>query len=213
MNLPTMKALQDSWSEAWSGLGCEAPAGLFDSLAARYSEPHRAYHNLRHIEECFDSLGPAAHLAERLPEVQLALWFHDAIYDPRARDNEQASADLARDSLTSAGASSATSSRIHDLVLATRHRTPAQLPDGRLVADLDLAILAAPKDRFREYQEQIRMEYAWMPREEFRRRRMEILEGFLSRDAIYQTDWFKARLEQAARANIAEEISGGRNDR
>lgn len=206
-----MTGHQDSWSEAWSGLGREAPAGLFESLVARYSEPHRAYHNLRHIEECFDSLAPAKHLAERLPEVQLALWFHDAIYDPRARDNEQASAELARDSLIAAEVSGAVSSRVHDIILATRHQTRADLADGRLVADVDLAILAARHDRFREYQEQIRIEYSWMPPEEFRRRRTEILEGFLSREAIYQTDWLRTRLERRARANIAGEI--GRADR
>src|SRR5687767_15395590 len=92
-----------NWRDAWRRLGVPEPPGLLGALIARYSEPHRAYHNIRHIEECFHALAPAAHLAERLAEVHLALWFHDAIYDPRGKDNEQASADLARESGTRRG--------------------------------------------------------------------------------------------------------------
>src|SRR5687768_12043317 len=123
-----------NWRDAWSRLGVPEPPGLLSALIARYSEPHRAYHNIRHIDECFEALAPAAHLAERLAEVHLALWFHDAIYDPRRKDNEQASADLARASVIRAGAEPDTASRIHELIMATRHERPAERPDARLVA-------------------------------------------------------------------------------
>jgi predicted metal-dependent HD superfamily phosphohydrolase len=195
-----------SWRDAWKNLGVPEPAGLLNALIARYSEPHRAYHNLRHIEECFAALAHAAHLAERLPEVQLALWFHDAIYDPRASDNEQASAELAHESLIRSGADAESANRIHELIMATRHEAPVEPVDARLVSDVDLAILAAPTARFLEYQAQIRLEYSWMPKAEFQRRRTSILRGFLERTSIYQTEWFAARLENAARANIAREL-------
>ena len=195
-----------NWRDAWSRLGVPEPPGLLGALIARYSEPHRAYHNIRHIEECFHALAPAAHLAERLAEVHLALWFHDAIYDPRGKDNEQASADLARESVTRAGLEPDSASRIHELIMATRHEVPAELADARLLADVDLAILGSPGPRFLEYQAQIHQEYAWMPRDEFQRRRTMILRGFLERSAIYQTDWFAERLEKRARANIAVEL-------
>ena len=195
-----------SWREAWHAIGLEEPVGLLESLIARYEEPHRAYHNLRHIEECFEALLPASHLAGRLAETHLALWFHDAVYDPHAGDNERASADLARQNIMTAGGDDSLSGRIETLILATRHGEPADDPDARLVSDVDLAILAAPAGRFDEYQEQIRQEYSFMPHEDFQRRRREILEGFLARPAIYQTEWFAFRFEKAARANLAREL-------
>jgi predicted metal-dependent HD superfamily phosphohydrolase len=80
---------QERWSETWSHLGATAPEGLLTDLVARYSEPHRFYHTLQHLRECFSMLEPASHLASRIGEVQLALWFHDAVYDTRAQDNEE----------------------------------------------------------------------------------------------------------------------------
>ena len=79
------------------------PGSLFDALVARYGEPHRAYHNLTHIEECFRTLDLVAHRAERLGEIEMALWFHDAIYDTRSHTNEADSAAWARRALTDAG--------------------------------------------------------------------------------------------------------------
>ena len=192
----------ESWRAAWKELGVSEPYALLDSLIHRYSEPERSYHNVRHIGYCFDALTPAAHLAERLPEVQLALWFHDAIYDTHASDNEERSAALARENLAAAGVKAEAVEQIRGMIIATRHDHMGDAPDSRLVADVDLSILAAPRLRFDEYQAQIRQEYSWMPESEFHARRREILHGFLERSMIYQTAWFRERLEPAARANI-----------
>ena len=208
MSADMMQRSHGAWRDAWRASGLREPAGLLESLIARYEEPHRAYHSLRHIEECFDALAPASALAERLPELQLALWFHDAIYDPRADDNELASAGFARASVVLAGMDAAGAERVVELILATRHESPATLQDARLLADVDLAILAAGPGRFREYQIQIRQEYSFVAPDEFERRRTKILESFLSRPAIYQTKWFSTRLEQNARVNIETELDG-----
>ena len=90
---------QEQWSETWSRLGATAPDGLLTELVARYSEPHRFYHTLQHLRECFSVLDSASHLAGRLAEVQLALWFHDAFYDTHAQNNEEQSAQWAEESL------------------------------------------------------------------------------------------------------------------
>src|SRR5215475_298215 len=105
-----------NWNAAWQTLGLDPPEGLLDELRARYAEPHRAYHTLEHLRECFEALQPAATLAEHLAEVRLALWFHDAIYDTRAQDNEQRSADWARSALRAAGADPEVGDRVHALV-------------------------------------------------------------------------------------------------
>lgn len=163
------------WDDAWNALGVPAPTGLLAALEARYAEPHRAYHTAQHIDECFAVLEPAASLAHHLAELQLALWFHDAIYDPRAQDNEEQSARWAGEALVAAGAGRETAERVEALVLATRHTAPPQGSDAQLLVDVDLSILGAAEARFAEYESQIRQEYGWVPDETFRDRRTRVL--------------------------------------
>lgn len=194
------------WQEAWDRLALTPPAGLLDELTARYGEAHRAYHTMQHIAECFTTLEPAAALATHLGEVELALWFHDAVYDTRAHDNEAQSADWARASLLAAGASAGIAERVHELVMATTHRTAPEAPDARLVVDVDLSILAAAEPRFAEYERQIRQEYSWVPDDAFRERRAQVLRSFLDRPAIYGTAHFATRLETRARQNLRRSL-------
>lgn len=198
--------MEVAWADAWGRLGLSAPEGLLAQLVARYSETHRAYHTLQHLRECFEQLAPAASLARQLEEVQLALWFHDAIYDPRARDNEEQSARWARESLLEAGARPESAHRVHGLVMATRHTAVPEGADARLLVDVDLSILGAPDERFAEYERQIRVEYSWVPEADFRQRRTRVLTSFLQRPSIYSTSWFAGRLEQRARGNLSRSL-------
>jgi len=195
------------WETAWDLLGLTPPRGLLAELTARYAEPHRAYHTMQHIGECFTVLEPAESLARRPGEVMLALWFHDAIYDTRAHDNEAQSAEWARASLLAAGADAGTAERVHGLVLATTHRAAPEDPDAQLVVDVDLSILGAPDARFAEYERQIRQEYAWVPPDAFRERRARVLGSFLERPAIYGTAHFATRLETRARQNLRRSLA------
>jgi predicted metal-dependent HD superfamily phosphohydrolase len=81
-------ATHEQWLTTWRGLGAAAPSGLYEELLARYTEPHRHYHTVRHLEECFAELAAVRADAARPAEVELALWFHDAIYDTARHDNE-----------------------------------------------------------------------------------------------------------------------------
>jgi predicted metal-dependent HD superfamily phosphohydrolase len=204
---PLSPALRASWDDAWRALRASPPRGLLTELVARYSEPHRAYHTLQHLGECAVELQRAASAAERLPEVQLALWFHDAIYDTHARDNEAQSGHWARTVVTAAGVAPETAARVEALVLATRHDVPPDGVDARLLVDVDLAILGAEPPRFAEYEGQIRREYFWVPEPEFRQRRARVLGGFLARPAIYGTAAFVERLEARARTNLARSLA------
>src|SRR4030095_7297706 len=96
------------------------PDTEFDRLIGRYSEPHRAYHTVQHLEECFREFEGAFGLAESPGAVDLALFFHDAIYDTHARDNEEKSAELAREMLIGVEAPAWLLSYVHDLILVTR---------------------------------------------------------------------------------------------
>jgi predicted metal-dependent HD superfamily phosphohydrolase len=176
-----------------------ADASLYEALIKAYSEKHRHYHTLQHLEECFARFDEIADLAEHRDEVELAIWFHDAIYDPRRSDNERRSADWAQ--------ASTGSSRVHLLVMATRHEAVPQGPDEQVLVDVDLWILGAPQQRFDEYEKQVREEYGWVPRVIYRRKRREILQSFAARPAIYSTGRFVQRYEAQARANLARALA------
>ena len=197
---------QERWSETWGRLEVVAPEALLAELARRYSEPHRFYHTLQHLRECFSMLEPASHLAWRIGEVQLALWFHDAVYDTRAQSNEEESAHWAQKSLVAGGAGSDAAARVRDLVLATKHHAVPQEEDAKLVVDVDLSILGAAEPRFAEYERQVRQEYGWVTEEAFRQGRARVLASFLDSSSIYGTAWFAARLEEQARKNLSRSL-------
>lgn len=197
---------QKRWSETWGRLGVVAPEALLAELAHRYSEPHRFYHTLQHLRECFSVLEPASHLALRLAEVQLALWFHDAVYDTHAQDNEEQSARWAEQSLVAGGASADAAARVRELVLATQHSAIPQGEDAQLLVDVDLSILGAAEPRFSEYERQVRQEYGWVSEDAFRQGRARVLTSLLDRSSIYSTAWFTARLEERARENLSRSL-------
>jgi len=197
----------DRWKTTWDRLRAPAPpATLFEELIARYSEPHRRYHTVRHLDECFEKLEELEAEAERLGEIELALWFHDAIYDVRRHDNEAKSADWARAVAIEAGVAGSAADRIHALVMSTAHDAVPSRQDERILVDVDLSILGAPPQRFDEYERQIREEYSWVPEEPFRAKRREILERFLARPQIFATRTFVERYEALARANLARSV-------
>lgn len=195
------------WRATWHGLRVTAPPeGLYQDLIGRYAESHRHYHTMQHLDECFARLDEARNLAERIHEVELALWFHDAVYGTRNQDNEEQSAEWARTAVEHAGLPASVGERVYALILATKHDAEARTDDAALLIDVDLAILGATAERFDEYERQVREEYAWVPGFLFRRKRREILEAFLSRPHVYNTEHFRARYEAIARANLARAI-------
>ena len=192
------------WQGMWKELGAANPdPRLHDELIARYSEPHRRYHTLQHLGECFEKLEEVRALAEHPAEIELALWFHDAIYDVKRRDNEKKSADWARASASAAGAAAEACTRIHALVMTTRHKAVPSGCDAEILVDVDLAILGAAPQRFEEYERQVRQEYAWVPDFLYRRERKAILKDFLARPRIFSTSRFRDHYEQQARSNLA----------
>ncbi|WP_431098622.1 HD domain-containing protein [Polaromonas aquatica] len=204
----TMGLLARSWQRCTHALVPHTiESRMFGELLARYSEPHRKYHTAQHLCECLMHFEAARHLAEQPDDIEMALWFHDAIYDTQRHDNEEKSAGWARDALLAHGASAATAQRVHDLVMATRHTALPVSADEQLLVDIDLSILGAGPDRFAEYERQIRDEYAFVPAALFRQKRSEILQGFLDRPVIYSTAYFRETLEARARENLCKAIA------
>ena len=196
----------ETWRDAWRDLGCAGSDSDFHELAARYAEDHRRYHTTQHLSECLGLWRTVRALASRPGEVAVALWFHDAVYDTKRQDNEERSANLARDAVTRAGLASEVGDRVHALIMATRHDAVPTDGDMQLLVDIDLSILGADAARFDEYEHQVREEYAWVPSIMFRRTRRTILEQFLERPRIFQTEHFHQAREVAARQNLQRSV-------
>lgn len=195
------------WTALWRAAGASGnPGAPYQALCACYSGPDRFYHNLRHLADCLEEFDAAKHLAKNPTAVELALVFHDAIYDSRASDNEERSAEMAIKMLSAAGAAPALCAEVSRLTLATRHVAASVTDDAALVVDIDLSILGQPGSRFVEYEQGIRQEYSWVPPEVFAVKRAEILRRFLERERIYATDFFARKYEQPARKNLAASL-------
>jgi predicted metal-dependent HD superfamily phosphohydrolase len=197
-------AAEERWSETWCLAKLPAPSDRLARLLARYHEQHRSYHGLQHILSCLRLAAEVRGQLEDPAAVELAVWYHDAIYQPRASDNEERSAALAASELGPLCPLLVPS--ITSLILATKHQAGPASPDGQFLVDIDLAVLGSSAAEFDTYEADVRREYRWVPRALFDRKRREILQGFVDRPAIYSTRYFRDRLEASARANLARSI-------
>src|SRR4051812_17060991 len=169
-----------AWRERFAALARRLgasgePSSVGDALLAAYREPHRMYHGLAHLMDCLARLDEAPAPEPSRDQVEAALWYHDAVYDPRADDNEERSAERARRGLTEVGVPSAVAAEIARLVRLTDHRTLPEDESGRLICDIDLSILGHSPEEFDLYDAAIRAEYAWVPEKQYRDARRRIL--------------------------------------
>lgn len=201
-----MRSSLDYWLPLWQRL--EAPGDVVawhSRLLAAYSEPQRAYHTLQHLDEClrvFDE-AKASDLIKRPDHVEMALWFHDAVYDPKSGQNEALSAQMAMEAL----GDGETAREVARLILLTKSHQPGEGPDDPWIIDIDLAIFAQSPERALEYERQIREEYVWVPEDIYCEKRVEVLKGFLDREHIYLTEWARRRFEEPARENLCRLIT------
>jgi predicted metal-dependent HD superfamily phosphohydrolase len=177
-------------------------------LLERYGEPHRHYHDREHLAEMLVAIDLLHRHATDPDAVRLAAWFHDAIYDPHRKDNEEESALLAESALTGAGVAETQISRVAALVrLTTSHDPAATDADGAVLSDADLAVLASEPERYARYAADVRAEYAFVPEDAFRHGRLAVLEGLLTHGALFRTPTGHALWEERARRNVTTEIA------
>lgn len=199
--------LQTQWVRFVGGLGVSPAAAypVFDRLVAVHSEPHRQYHNLEHVAEVLKVTGRLAKFVDDPAAVQLAAWFHDAVYNPTAHDNEERSAELARACLGEMGIAGE-AEWVAELILATAHHDTLGDADTDVLLDADLAIFGAGEARYLRYADAIRREYAFVPEDEYRKGRAAVLEKFLARNRIYRTNVMHLEAEASARRNLRTEV-------
>lgn len=199
--------LERRWLSLWGWIGAIGnPIIPYEYLVMHYSEPHRAYHTLVHIEHCYQEFDKVWVHAIDHRALELAIWYHDAFYDTRAKDNEEKSAGLAIEMCDKASLGDKFAKRVYDYIMATKHAQMMTEWDAQLMVDIDLAILGQPEERFDKYELEIRQEYSWVPEDAFVRGRVEILRAFLSRPQIYSTKFFK-HYELQARDNLRRSLA------
>ena len=152
-------ATLDRWQAACAACGFAGVPRDYRSVVRGWSSWGRRYHTLGHLEACLTEFDQVRDLAVRPGEVELALWFHDAVYRTRASDNEARSAELAADIMSRRRAESGAIKRVAAAIMATRHQGNEPPGDAALVLDIDLSILGQPEDVYLEFEENVRREW------------------------------------------------------
>ena len=181
---------------------------VFLDLVAAYSSAERFYHTLEHIQHILETTEQMHSVAINFPAIQLAAWFHDVIYAPRAKDNEENSAEYAVASLIQLEIPISTVERVKSLIINTKtHQAPAADIDSQILLDSDLAILGADELKYRAYAQAIRQEYSWLSDQLYQVGRKQVLQLFLQRERIYFTNLLFIRCEERARQNLQAELA------
>lgn len=183
-------------------------AAVFAELAAHYAEPHRHYHNGGHIDDCLArlDLAAAATAVDDADAVEMALWFHDVIYELGAPDNEQLSAEWF--AAQAAGRLPADFiGRVADYINSTTHRAEPAAAGAKWVVDADLGGLGMDDESFHRDGARIRREFAHLSEADFARGQAGFLRGLLERERIFYTDFFRDLCEAHARRHIREVLA------
>jgi len=195
---------REQWRELMRSWDVDATqAGQkFDEICRAYAEPGRFYHRLDHVLSVLGTVASLASNAKNPNAVKLAAWLHDVIYESKASDNEERSAEYAERFCQELGIPEG--ERVAALIRKTKTHDAGDDPDAQVLLDADLAILGAGELDYRAYSENIRREYGWVSDAEYRTGRRQVLEKFLARPRIYN---LLDHLEEPARRNMAAEIA------
>jgi predicted metal-dependent HD superfamily phosphohydrolase len=181
-------------------------------VRALYAQPGRHYHNQTHIDALLAHFAAVRDIVVAPAAVELAIWYHDSVYEPTAHDNEARSVALFRTHLGDSLAPTLVAQVVAMIEATERHLlpttgSPSLLADCALFLDMDLSILGVPAPVFARYETDIRREYAMVPEDAYRAGRAAVLERFLARDRLYFSERFHGRLEAQARHNLAASLA------
>lgn len=183
-------------------------ADAYPVLCSAYAQSHRHYHNLMHIMSCLLTAEEEFGNNQAFDLICMALWYHDAVYDPRRSDNEFESNKLFLQHSGKMRLWEPHQNAISEAILGTKHITGIEKDSlSAHVNDVDLSILSADEPVFDEYEDNIRKEYQFAPEQVFRSTRVQILQGILNREWVYSTTHFRRKYEAAARANLNRSIT------
>lgn len=178
-----------------------------DALLRAYAAPGRHYHDVTHLTEVLDRVELLSGEAQYVDVVRLAAWFHDAVHEGGA-DDEERSAQLAEVSLRDAGLDPRQVAEVARLVRLTATHDPETADrDGAVLTDADLGILAAEPQRYAAYTAGVREEYARLDDAEFAHGRAEVLRRLMAAPTLFRTVTGRRLWEDKARANVTAELA------
>ena len=189
------------------GVDGDAARDACTGLVNHYNEDGRHYHSLKHVGTLLEIADGLQDLTQDFVTVELAIWFHDVIYDSHRSDNEVRSAEYAQEILGHIGLSPDTVERVVDLIMATTNHQPGGDVDTQIIVDVDLSPLGADEAIYERDAKDIRKEYHWIPEAEYRATRARNLGAFLERDRLFYIDVLYEEREEQARRNISREIA------
>ena len=190
------------WQRCLNEGAVDASSAIHQRLVNAYSEPQRHYHNLAHIDHCLSIFDQCKALAANPDALEIAVWFHDVMFEPGKRDNEARSAELYAELSTG----------VHDnkfrrlvgrLIMATLHDgSSLDDSDAGYMVDIDLSSFGLPWEEFQRDSQHLRQENAQLSDAEYYRKTREFQVCLLARPRFYVTDFFCQRYEQQARDNL-----------
>lgn len=196
------------WLNLCRNIGLRKNVGfIFQQLEDLYADQQRAYHRIEHIQQGLRELKRVRSVLINPSAVQMAWWYHDAVYNPRSHTNEADSVTLFENTFRGLSMPQVFIEKVRELILITRHDGLPKTLDEKAIVDIDLSILGQESEIFDQYEQQIRIEYIWVPLENYRTARIKILQGFLDRPNIYSLQYFYAKYERQARINLARSIT------
>jgi predicted metal-dependent HD superfamily phosphohydrolase/GNAT superfamily N-acetyltransferase len=209
-----LQRIADKWLLCTGRFAVPSAVALnaWQAITERYLEPQRHYHTLRHVQELLEQMQLVEAELEQPYAVILMIFFHDVVYDPQAKDNEDKSAELFEQFCGRCNGCipDKVVQLVRDGILFTKHHM--QCPtwahkDIKAFLDMDIAILGSNKERYVEYMRQIRQEYRHVPHDVYGKARAAVLQQFVAVNRLFKTDFFRDRYESVARANLQYEIS------
>jgi len=203
------KELESRFKDLWTRLEAKGDyLPVFNRFVVSYSEPHRYYHGLKHLEHCLVEFDEVRHLYANPEAIEFAFWGHNLVHDTHRQDNEEISALDAVQILQKYRVSRVIQKDVWRLILITAHNVLPQQADEKVVVDIDLSIFGQPAEEFNRYERQIRKEYSHISEVVFRRERANILQKFLSRrENLFSTKEFREKYGEQALVNLQRTIT------
>ena len=198
------RRFQSLWQRCLVEGATDASAAIHQHLVDGYNEPQRRYHTLAHIDHCLSMFDQCKSLAVNPDALEIAVWFHDAIFVPGKPDNEALSAELYLD--LSAGVHSDDFRELVDrLIMATLHDGRAlEDSDAGYMVDIDLSSFGLPWEDFLRDSQHLREESVELSDADYFRKQGAFRACLLARPHFFKTDFFRQRYEQQARDNLAK---------
>ena len=196
--------LAERFSKIWLNYaGAQAqPAAIWDMIKRHYGEPHRFYHTLNHLNQCLGELDAARGKVEEFDATEMSIWFHDIIYHYGAKDNEDMSAVTFREFAEPHMAADFID-RVCVLIDATKHTGKAPDTGAAFMVDIDLSGFGLPWEGYLADSDALRLEAPAISDEQYYQGKLRFLGGLQQWPCLFQTEYFRDRLESTAQTNIS----------